>query len=116
MKGLKQFQKFDLEEFLKGKELTFLDSNPYYEYVDGKKTENILGVKLLCVITKDDTEYDSDVTNLYEKVTIKIQGANSVNLKRGSRLKIGDGSAKVWGNFSENLTIESKNIQVLKDK
>lgn len=37
----------------------------------GKKTENILGVKLLCVITKDDTEYDSDVTNLYEKVTIK---------------------------------------------
>ena len=116
MKGLKQFQKFDLEEFLKGKELTFLDSNPYYEYVDGKKTENILGVKLLCVITKDDTEYDSDVTNLYEKVTIKIQGANSVNLKRGSRLKIGDGSDKVWGNFSENLTIESKNIQVLKDK
>ena len=40
MKGLKQFQKFDLEEFLKGKELTFLDSNPYYEYVEGKKTEN----------------------------------------------------------------------------
>ena len=60
MKGLKQFQKFDLEEFLKGKELTFLDSNPYYEYVEGKKTENILGVKLLCVITKDDTEYDSE--------------------------------------------------------
>ena len=64
MKGLKQFQKFDLEEFLKGKELTFLDSNPYYEYVEGKKTENILGVKLVCVITKDDTEYES----LYEKL------------------------------------------------
>ena len=76
MKDLSNF-KIWFRRILKGKELTFLDSNPYYEYVEGKKTENILGVKLLCVITKDDTEYDSDVTNLYEKVTIKIQEQTS---------------------------------------
>ncbi len=50
----------------KRKELTFLDSNPYYESILKEKTESILGVMLPVNDTKDDTEYDSDVTNLYE--------------------------------------------------
>ena len=115
MKGLKQFLQFDLEEFLKDKEITFLDAKPFYNYLDGKPTTELAGMKLECVITKDDTVYNNqEITNEYEKITIKIPGANKVGIKRGSKLKI-KGTAKVWGDFSQNLSIESTNVQVIKD-
>lgn len=115
MKGLKQFLQFDLEEFLKDKEIAFLDAKPFYNYLDGKPTTEQAGMKLECVITKDDTVYNNqEITNEYEKITIKIPGANKVGIKRGSKLKI-KGTAKVWGDFSQNLSIESTNVQVIKD-
>ena len=43
MKGLKQFLQFDLEEFLKDKEITFLDAKPFYNYLDGKPTTEQAG-------------------------------------------------------------------------
>ena len=50
----------------------------------------------------------------YEKITIKVPRADKINLKRGTRLKI-EGVGKVWGEFSQNLTVEATNIMVLKD-
>lgn len=115
MKGLKQFVQFDLESFLEDKEITFLDAKPFYLYENGKATDQVAGIKLECVITRDDTIYNNkEITNEYEKITIKIPGANKVGIKRGSKLKI-KGTAKVWGDFSQNLSIESTNVQVIND-
>lgn len=115
MKGLKQFLQFDLDGFLADKEITFLDSKPFYNYIDGKATDELAGMKLECVITRDNTTYNNkDINNEYEKITIKIPGANKVGIKRGSKLKI-KGTAKVWGDFSQNLSIESTNVQVIND-
>ena len=115
MKGLKQFQKFDLDEFLKDKEITFISSKAYYNYIDGQVSDQVAGMKLECVITKDNTIYNNDeITNEYEKITIKVPRADKINLKRGTRLRI-EGVGKVWGDFSQNLTIEATNIMVLKN-
>ena len=115
MKGLKQFLEFDLDGFLKDKEITFINSKPYYNYIDGQVSDQVAGMKLECVITKDNTIYNNDeITNEYEKITIKLSQAEKINLKRGTKLKI-EGVGKVWGDYSQNLTIEATKIMVLKD-
>lgn len=115
MKGLKQFLEFNLEGFLKDKEITFLDAKPYYLYENGKVTDQVAGIKLECVITKDHTIYNNQETNNeYEKMSVKIPGATKAGIKRGSKLKI-QGLGKVWGDFSQNLSIEATNVQVIKD-
>lgn len=115
MKGLKQFLEFDLDGFLKDKEITFISAKPYYHYVDGQASDEVAGTKLECVITKDNTVYNNEeITNEYEKIAIKVPKVEKVNLKRGARLKI-EGVGKVWGDYSQNLTIEATDIKVLKD-
>ena len=115
MKGLKEFVQFDLDGFLKDKEVTFLDAKPYYNYKDGKVTEELLGMKLECVITQDNTNYNNqDFNNEYEKIIVKVPGVERVNIKRGSKLKI-QGTGKVWGDYSQNLSIEATNVQMVKD-
>ena len=115
MKGLKQFLEFDLDGFLKDKELTFISSKPYYNYIDGQVSDQVAGMKLECVITKDNTIYNNDdITNEYEKIQIKVPRADKINLKRGARLKV-EGVGKVWGEYSQNLTIEATNIMVSKN-
>ncbi|MGQ3449908.1 hypothetical protein ACTP3E_10270 [Streptococcus pneumoniae] len=116
MKGLKHFLQFDLDGFLKDKEVTFLDAKPYYNYKDGKVTEELLGMKLECVITQDNTNYNNqDFNNEYEKITVKVAGVEKVNINRGAKIKI-QGKAKVWGDYSQNLSIEATNVQVVKNK
>lgn len=115
MKGLKQFLQFDLDGFLADKEITFLDAKPYYLYENGKATDEVVGMKLECVITKDDTIYNNkEISNEYEKISIKIPGVGKAGIKRGSKLKI-QGIGKVWGDYSQNLSIEATNVQVIKD-
>ena len=115
MKGLKQFLEFDLDGFLKDKEITFITSKPYYNYVDGQASDEVAGMKLECVITKDNTVYNNnEITNEYEKITIKVPRADKINLKRGTRLKV-EGVGKVWGDYFQNLTVEATNIMVLKN-
>ena len=115
MKGLKQFLEFDLDGFLKDKEITFISSKAYYNYIDGQASDEVAGMKLECVITKDNTVYNNnEITNEYEKITIKVPRADKINLKRGTRLKI-EGVGKVWGEYSQNLTVEATNIMVLKN-
>lgn len=116
MKGLKQFVQFDLDGFLKEKEITFLDAKPYYLYENGKVTDQVAGMKLECVITKDHTIYNNQETNNeYEKISVKIPGATKAGIKRGSKIKVVQGVGKVWGDYSQNLSIEANNIQVIKD-
>lgn len=115
MKGLKQFLEFDLDGFLKDKEITFIGAKQYYNYIDGQVSDQVAGMKLECVITKDNTIYNNDeITNEYEKITIKVPRADKINLKRGTKLKV-EGVGKVWGEYSQNLTIEATNIMVSKN-
>lgn len=116
MKGLKQFVQFDLNGFLKDKEIIFLDSKPFYNYIDGKPTDEVAGIKLECVITKDNTIYSNhEINNEYEKISVKIPGVAKAGIKRGSKIKVVQGVGKIWGDYSQNLSIESTNVQVVKD-
>lgn len=114
MKGLKEFQKFDLEAFLTDKEIMYLDFSQWYEYKNGVKNEAPSGIKMSFVIVKDDTKYSTDVNNEYEKFDVKVRGVSSVNIKKRSLVKI-KGVAKVWGDFNQNLSIEAtaKDIEIL---
>ncbi len=60
---------------------------------------------------QDNTIYNNDeITNEYEKNTIKVPRADKINLKRGTV----EGVKQVWGEYSQNLTVEATNIMVLK--
>lgn len=116
MKGLKQFLQFDLDGFLADKEITFLDAKPFYNYIDGKVSDELAGMKLECVVIRDNTNYNNkDISNEYEKLSVKIPGVTKVGIQRGSKLKI-QGVGKVWGDYSQNLSIEATNVQVVKNK
>ena len=114
MKGLKEFQKFDLEAFLTDKEIMYLDFSQWYEYKKVVKNEAPSCIKMSFVIVKDDTKYSTDVNNEYEKFDVKVRGVSSVNIKKRSLVKI-KGVAKVWGDFNQNLSIEAtaKDIEIL---
>jgi len=89
MKALKQFLQFDLDGFLADKEITFLDAKPYYLYENGKATDEVAGMKLECVITRDDTNYNNkEISNEYYK---RGEAYDSENSKWARKLGIEGG-------------------------
>ena len=73
-----------------------MDAKPFYNYLDGKPTTEQAGMKLECVITKDDTVYNNqEITNEYEKIRlkflelIKLESREVQNLKLKELLKCG---------------------------
>lgn len=117
MKGLRQFLKFDTEAFFNGKTLVAVGVKPYYEYVNGEKTEKILGTKIEAVVGVDNTKYSGqDITNVFEKLAIKIPGNNNFQISNMAKFKVKKFSkSTVYGQYQNNLSLETsaENIEVL---
>src|SRR5699024_9499215 len=90
MKKLRQFLKFDTEEFFKGKDVRVMADEPWYEYEDGRITKT-LGTKYKCIIATDNTVYDGDDVapdlNGGESIVVKVS-KEPVDYKKISRIKI----------------------------
>lgn len=87
MKKLKQFNKFDVEAFLKDKKLAIKEIKPTYEYVNGVRSEVATGTTIAVTIIVDNTEYGNEIgVNTFEAFNLKV-GTNCEAIK--SRLRVG---------------------------
>lgn len=110
MKHLTQFQKFDMEGFLKGKQLLVTSVSEYVDY----ETKKHLGVKAEVVIIKDDTEYKQkpgeQTTNRFEKFTIKLLSDKDIPIN--SYIYPVDVTAKVYGQYNDQLSVTAGDIKI----
>lgn len=115
MKNLYQFITFDLESFLSGKTLLVTALAPLLDYSSGLT----IGTKVECVITADDTVYrpskdGTTTSNLYEKITVKVKEPNSVNVAIGDFVEVINGSATVYGDYNNKLSVTADGLTVVK--
>lgn len=99
----------DLSVFQKWK-MVVNDIQPLFQYSDGKRTSNELGIKVVCVILQDDLELEGYTKNVnrYEKITFKILGENNLNLfKTDEEVKpYNVKKALIYGDYGNELSIE----------
>lgn len=112
MKCLYAYQKFLLEEFLKGKELTVTECRPKKDSDTGLETVTAVEV----AITKDATVYPPTkdgrvVTNLFEKFSVKVP--KTVAVPVGAVITIVNGTGTVYGDYRNQLSVRAEDIKVV---
>lgn len=108
MKGLTQFQMFDWDAFAKGKVFVVTGISEYADY----ESKQHLGTKVDCVISSDKTPYEfKDGTNRYEKLSFKV--GKDVNIPLEARVMPKGVTARVYGNYSNQLSVKCDDIAVL---
>lgn len=111
MKRLNIFTYFALEEFCKGKRFMSIGQQEWKDF----KTGNILGTKVETVIVQDKTDYgvqDGEaVSNLYEKLTIKVP--KKISVPMNVEIKMVNAVATVYGDFRNQLSVVADDIEVI---
>ena len=83
MKGLGQFRQFDWAGFSAGKAYQVVGVSDWLDRDTGKR----LGKRVDVVITSDNTQYEhrngEQFTNLYQRLTFKIEGSAAVDVAIG---------------------------------
>lgn len=108
MKGLKQFQHFDLPEFLHDKRLS------YVKAILWKDGEVEVGSRVLLQIMEDKTRYTQPgVDNFGEQLSVKVRGVAPSAFAHlrpfSSEVSIQDVErVTLYGDFSNNLSIIAK--------
>lgn len=108
LKKLGNFLHFDWNSFSNEKRFLCLGVKEWKDYKTGKE----LGIKLECVIAKDETDYgEADVSNIYEKLLIKV--TKKMDIPLNTEIKIIGANAKVYGDYNNMLSIVAEDIQVV---
>lgn len=114
MKKLRQFLKFDTEEFFKGKDVRVMADEPWYEYDDGRITKT-LGTKYKCIIATDNTIYEGeDVApdlNGGEQIVVKVP-KDRKDYKKFSKIHFVNPSASVYGQFQSELSVQAEDVNI----
>lgn len=115
MKNLKQFMPFDFSRFSTGKTYVVTGVKSLLDF----NTKVVIGTKIECAITKDETVYEPDKngnisTNLYEKLTVKVKLPNKVNVNVGDTVAFHNATANVYGDYNNLLSVEAEAIDVVK--
>lgn len=112
MKGLNQFNVFDISGFLSGKHLTVTAVSPLLDF-DTKKE---IGTKVDTAITQDNTTYTfkqgEAFTNLYEKLPLKVIG-KKVDVSIGAIIEPVQPTGAIYGDFRSNLSVRCSDIKVV---
>lgn len=111
MKGLNRFQNFDLLAFLEGKKLMCSGCRPWLN--DDQKE---IGKKVDLVIVEDKTVYPvgkdgSAVTNIYEKMTVKVR--KSIDVPVEAIVTIVNGTATVYGEYRNQLSVTAEDVKLV---
>lgn len=108
MKKLSQFTIFDIEAFLKEKRLMVIAQQEWKDY----NTKDLCGTKTELVIIQDNTDYgEKGVTNLYEKIIVKVPKVITLPMNAEVRLK--NPEATVYGDYRNQLSIIAQDIEVI---
>lgn len=113
MKKLREFMEFDIERFLKDKDVRVLACEPWKDYKDNKG--EIVGTKYKAIILTDSTQYketeEKDI-NAGEALTIKVN-KEAKNFKKFSKIELIGAEATVYGDYSNLLSIKAKDINFI---
>ena len=113
MKGLGQFRHFDWDGFSEGKTYQVVGISDWMDRDTGKR----LGKRVDVVITTDNTQYEyrngTRYTNLYERLTFKVEGNTEIAVAIGDTVTPVDAVARCYGDYSSQLSITCKGIQVI---
>ena len=107
MKHLSQFIRFDLDAFLNGKELLVNSVSDWLDYED----KSVKGTKITAVIISDETEYDKDGNNRFEKLVIKVP--KSIDVAVDSVVVPVNATARVYGDFNNQLSVVADDIEIV---
>lgn len=105
LKNLNKYQHFDAEAFFSNLTLAFLKEEPNYIYENGQRTDRTEGIKAIVVITNDTTQ-----ENDFEKLTIKLKNKSGLGLPRGTKVKVLNPEARIYGDFRNQLSIVADDI------
>lgn len=113
MKGLGQFRQFDWAGFSEGKTYQVVGIADWLDHDTGKR----MGKRVDVVITTDNTQYEyrngTRYTNLYERLTFKVEGNTEIAVAIGDTVTPVDAVARCYGDYSSQLSITCKGIQVI---
>ena len=113
MKGLGQFRQFDWAGFSAGKAYQVVGVSDWLDRDTGKR----LGKRVDVVITADNTHYESrngdQFTNLYERLTFKVEGSAAVDVAIGDTVIPVDAVARCYGEYNNQLSIVCKDVQTV---
>ena len=114
MYGLAQYLRFDSTAFLKDKVLSATSCGPLKDF----ETKRVTGSKVVVVITKDETHYKpkadgTAITNLFEKITVKLPGKMGLNIPVGSVVELINPTGTVYGEYRNQLSITADDIKVI---
>lgn len=113
MKGLGQFRQFDWAGFSEGKTYQVVGISDWIDRDTGKR----MGKRVDVVITADNTHYESrngeQFTNLYQRLTFKIEGSAAVDVSVGDTVIPVDAVARCYGDYSNQLSITCKGIRII---
>lgn len=115
MKRLSQFNKFDCDAFFRDKVLKVTNVRPWRDF----NTKEILGTEAEVIIIKDATVYKTSdgeqVSNMYEKLKIKIRRMNA-QVPIGACITLVNPEAVVYGDYRNQLSVKCDNINILQSK
>ena len=113
MKGVGRFRPFVEESFSAGKAYQVVGVSDWLDRDTGKR----LGKRVDVVITSDNTQYEhrngEQFTNLYQRLTFKIEGSAAVDVAIGDIVIPVDAVARCYGEYSNQLSIVCKGVQTV---
>ncbi len=110
LKKLNKFTYFDVDGFLEKKKLLTVGTQDWKDF-DSQKA---LGTKVEVVIIFDGTDYgasDVTVTNIYEKLTVKVP--KRLNVPLNAEVRLVNPEAVIYGEYRNALSITADNIEVI---
>jgi hypothetical protein len=112
LKKLAQFSYFDTEGFLSKLSLIAISSSEWKNFESGEHK----GTKVDLVIASDKHKYKAadgeNVSNLYEKLTVKVP--KDIDVPMNSHVKLINPVATIYGQYRNQLSIVADDIEVLK--
>lgn len=112
LKGLRDFQKFDVMEFLTDKKLLLMGAEPWKDYQSG----SILGVRIKTIIWVDRTQYNKpDVTNEGSELDIKLPNAvpdQFIDIKR-KFITLNNPVGVIYGQYQNQLSIKADSVEIV---
>ena len=113
MKGLAQFRRFDWPNFTAGKTYQVVGITDWLDRDTGKR----LGKRVDVVITMDNTHYEyrngEQYTNLYERLTFKVEGSVTVDVSVGDTVTPVDAVARCYGEYNNQLSIVCSGVRIV---
>lgn len=112
LKKLSQFERFDAEGFFSNLSLGAVGQSEWKDFETGAHK----GTKIEVVVIGDKHNYNTangeQVSNIYEKLTVKVP--KDIDVPMNSHVRLVNVYATVYGQYRNQLSITADDIEVIK--